>query len=117
MASDLRMVVGAATYADMGQTYRNASVDRSALDRMMELTGGVRVSAHVPAVASQKQNAVIMRGMSATAVAPTWEGVTVIPDEITKAKQGQIVITAVLLYATKVLRTGAGLVKVQAQHA
>ena len=117
MASDLRMVVGAATYADMGQTYRNASVDRSALDRMMELTGGVRVSAHVPAVASNKQNAVIMRGMSATAVAPTWEGVTIIPDEITKAKQGQIVITAVMLYATKVLRTGAGLVKVQAQHA
>ena len=117
MASDLRMVVGAATYTDMGQTYRNNSVDRSALDRIMELTGGVRVSAHVPAVAASKQNAVIMRGMSATAVAPTWEGVTIIPDEITKAKQGQIVITGVMLYATKVLRTGAGLVKVQAQHA
>ena len=117
MASELRMVVGAGTYTDMGQTYRNASVDRSALDRMLELTGGVRVSAHVPAVASSKQNAVIMRGMSATAVAPTWEGVTIIPDEITKAGTGQIVITSLMLYAIKVLRTGAGLVKVQAQHA
>ena len=117
MASDLAMVVGAATYADMGSTYRNNSVDRSALDRIMELTGGVRVSAHVPAVASNKQNAVIRRGMSMTAVAPVWEGVLIIPDEVTKASSGQIVITAFMLYAVKVLRTAAGLVKQQTQHA
>ena len=49
MTSDLMMVVGSGTYADMGATYRNTSVDRSALDRVMELTSGVRVSAHVPA--------------------------------------------------------------------
>ena len=48
MTSDLAMVVGAATYKDLGQTYRNTSVDRSALDRIMELTRGVMVSAHVP---------------------------------------------------------------------
>ena len=28
------------------------------------------------------------RGMSMTAVAPIWEGVTIIPDEVTKAKSG-----------------------------
>ena len=119
MTSDLAIVVGAETYADLGATYRNNSVDRSALDRVMELTGGVRVSAHVPAAAGtpKKQNAVIRRGMSMTAVAPVWEGVTVIPDEVTKAGTGQIVVTAVMLYAVKVLRTGAGLVKQQTQHA
>ena len=116
MASDLRMVVGSASYADMGATYRNTTVDHSALDRLMEMTGGVMVSAHVPAVASNRQNAVIMRGMSMTAVAPMWEGVTIIPDEITKAANGQIVITAVMLYAVKALRTAAGLVKTQVQH-
>ena len=42
---------------------------------------------------------------------------TIIPDEITKAADGQIVITAVMLYAIKVLRTAAGLVKQQTQHA
>ena len=31
MTSDLSMVVGAATYKDLGATYRNTSVDRSAL--------------------------------------------------------------------------------------
>ena len=102
MTSDLAMVVGAATFKDLGGTYRNDSVDRSALDRLMELTSGVRVSAHVPGPASNRQNVVIRRGMSATAVAPTWEGITIIPDEVTKAGEGQIVITAVMLYAMKV---------------
>ena len=32
----LALVVGAATLKDLGSTYRNASVDRSALDRLME---------------------------------------------------------------------------------
>ena len=48
---------------------------------------------------------------------PVWEGVTIIPDEVTKAKAGQIVITAVMLFAMKVLRTGAGLVKQGTDHA
>ena len=116
MPNDLAMVVGAATLKDLGQTYRNMNVDRSALDRLMELTSGVRVSAHVPAPASNRQNAVIRRGMSMTAVAPVWEGITIIPDEVTQAKKGQLVITAVMLYAMKVLRTGAGLVKQGTQH-
>ena len=38
-------------------------------------------------------------------VAPIWEGVTLIPDEITKAANGQIVITAVMLYAIQILRS------------
>ena len=116
MASDLALVVGAATLKDLGQTYRNTSVDRSALDRLMELTSGVRVSAHVPVPASNRQNVVIRRGMSMTAVAPVWEGVTIIPDEVSKAKAGQIVVTAVMLFAMKVLRTGAGLVKQGTDH-
>ena len=117
MASDLAMVVGAATLKDLGQTYRNTTVDRSALDRLMELTSGVRVSSHVPGPDSNnRQNVVVRRGMSMTAVAPVWEGVTLIPDEVTKAKAGQIVVTAVMLFAMKVLRTGAGLVKQGTDH-
>ena len=116
MAKNLAMLVGAPTLKDLGATYRNTSVDRSALDRLMELTGGVRVSAHVPGPATNRQNVVIRRGMSMTAVAPVWEGVTIIPDEVTKAKAGQIVVTAVMLFAMKVLRTGAGLVKQGTDH-
>ena len=32
-------------------------------------------------------------------VAALWAGVTIIPDEVTRAKQGEIVITAILLAA------------------
>ena len=116
MTSDLAMVVGAATYKDVGQTYRNTSVDRSALDRIMELVSGVRVSAHVPIPATNRQNVVIRRGMSETAVAPVWEGITLIPDEVTKAAHGQVVITAIMLFAMKVLRKNAGLVKQGTDH-
>ena len=115
--ADIRMVVGAGTYAHMGSVYRNTSVDRTILDRLMDVTGGVRVSAHVPAVsAANKQNAVIKLGSSVGAVAPIWEGVTLIPDEITLAKKGQIQITGVMLYAMKVVREDA-YHKQQSQHA
>ena len=53
MSGDLALLVGAETLKDLGQTYRNTSVDRSALDRLMELTASVRVSAHVPASCDQ----------------------------------------------------------------
>ena len=103
-SADIRMVVGNSVYADMGATYRNTSVDRSVLDRIMDIAGGVRVSAHVPAPGSNRQNVVIKLGSSTGAVAPVWDGVTLIDDQITKAKQGQIVITAVMLHAVKVIR-------------
>lgn len=112
----LRVVVGSGTYAHMGKTYRNASVDRTILDRLMEITGGVRVSAHVPAVAGNKQNGVIRLGSRRDMVAPMWEGVTLIPDEITKADAGEIKVTAVLLHSVKILRA-AGFYKQQSQHA
>ncbi len=115
-AGDLRVVMGAATYAHAGAVYRNNSVDRNVLDRLMEITGGVKVSAHVPAVASNKQNAVIRRGTRRDMVAPVWEGVTLIPDEVTKAANGQIVVTAVMLHAVKLLRAD-GFYKQQTQHA
>ena len=74
------------------------------------------MSAHVPGVSGNKQNAVVRLGMRADAVAPVWEGVTIIPDEVTKAADGEIVLTAVMLYAFKILRKG-GFHKQQSQHA
>ena len=114
--ADLRVVMGAGTYAHAGTVYRNTSVDRTALDRLMDITAGVRVSAHVPAVSGNKQNAVIRRGSNRDMVAPIWEGVEIIPDQVTKAKQGQIVITGVMLHAIKILRTD-GFYKQETQHA
>ena len=103
-SGDVKMVMGSTVYAKAGATYRNASVDRTVLDRMMDITSGVKVSAHVPAAASNRQNVVIKRGSAMSMTAPVWSGVTIVPDEITKVANGQIVITAIMLYAVKLLR-------------
>ena len=116
--ADIRMVVGAGTYGHMAAQFRSTNAgDRAAVEDLMDVTGGVKVSAHVPAVSNaNKQNAVIRLGMRRDMVAPIWEGLTLLPDEITKASSGQIVVTAVMLFAVKLLRAG-GFHKQQSQHA
>ena len=114
---DLKIVMGSASYAHAATQFRSANAgDRAALEDLMDVTGGVKVSAHVPAVANNLQNCVIRLGMRRDMVAPIWEGVTLIPDEITKAGTGQIVVTAVMLFAVKILRA-AGFHKQQLRHA
>ena len=112
----LRVVMGNGTYAHAGGVYRATEADRTALDRLDDITGGVRVSAHVPAEASNKQEAIIRLGNNPDMVAPIWENVAIIPDEVTKAASGQIVLTAVMLHAVKLLRSDS-FYKLETQHA
>ncbi len=112
----LRVVMGSEAYAHAAAQYRGNNDNQDALQSLREATGGVRVSAHVPDESSNKQNAVIRLGMRRDYVAPVWENVALIPDEVTKAANGQIVITAVMLHATKLLRAD-GFYKQQTQHA
>ena len=116
MLSDIRIVMGQATFAHAGTVYRGNNSDENSIDRLMSITAGVRVSAHVPAVSNaHKQNAVVRLGTAKDMVAPIWEGIEIIPDSITKASSGQIVLTAVMLHAVKILRMG-GFVKIESQH-
>ena len=115
--NDLRVVMGQGTFAHAGTVYRGASSDENAIDRLMRVTSGVRVSSHVPAVSgAHKQNAVIRLGMARDAVAPVWSGVTILDDQITKASSGQVVLTAILLFAVQILRAD-GFFKSETQHA
>ena len=115
-AGELRLLVGSDTYAHMATVYRGDSSDLDALASLMTATGGVRVSANMTAVSGDKQNVVIRRGDRQDAVTPIWEGISLITDEVTQAKAGEIIVTAVMLYAFKVLRAD-GFSKVQSQHA
>ena len=101
--ADVRSIMGSTSYAHAGSTYQ-AQPHYSALKTIMGESGGVRVSAHVPAASGNKQNAVIRLGMRRDMVQPMWAGVTVIVDEVTKSGEGQIEITAVLLMNTKIIR-------------
>ena len=66
-------------------------------------------------MSGNKQNALIRRGQRRDMVAPVWGAVTLIPDEITLAGKGQIQLTAVLLHAIKIIRTG-GFYKQETNH-
>ena len=113
---DLRVLMGSGTYAHAASQYRGNNDNTDALMALLRAVDGVRVSAHVPAVASTRQNAVIRRGGRMDMVAPIWQGVQLIVDPYTQAKAGEIIVTAVMLYGTKLLRSD-GFYKQQTQHA
>ena len=115
---DIRIVMGASTYGHAAGVFRSANAgDRAALEDLMAVTGGVKVSAHVPAATgANKQETVVRLGSRRDMVAAIWEGIVLIPDEITLAANGQIKITAVMLHAVKILRE-AGFHKQQVQIA
>ena len=115
--ADIRLVMGSATYGHAAGEFRsNNAGDRAALEDLSSATGGVRVSAHVPAVASNKQNVIVRRGMRRDMVVPIWEGISLVPDPVTGIKKGEISITAIMLHAVKIIRA-AGFYKQQTQHA
>ena len=111
---DLKVVMGAGGFAHAASQYRGNNDNTDALFAMKAAGVSVKVSAHVPAVAATKQNAVIRLGMRRDMVAPIWQGIQLVPDEITKAAKGEIVITAIMLHAVKILRK-AGFYKQQIQ--
>ena len=105
MVGDVRLLVGAQTYRHASSVYRGAATDESAGEAVARMSGGLRVSAHMAAPDADVQEGIAARAWMAThSVAPIWEGVTLIPDEITKASSGEIVLTAVMLYGFALLR-------------
>ena len=113
--ADIRVVMGAGTFGNAA-TKLPTNGEENALARIRNDSSGVRVSAHVPAVSgASKQNALVRLGTRQDYVAPVWGQVTLIPDEITLASKGQVQLTAVLLFAAKVLRVG-GFYKQETNH-
>ena len=89
-----------------------AGGDLSALERMQALSGGVRASSHIPAVAARVEQALAARATGLTHfVQPVWQGPTLIVDEVTRADSGEIVLTLVGLFAQKLVRA-AGFARV-----
>ena len=114
---DVRMIVGQGTFTHASAAYKGNNSDESGVERLQEKSGGLMVSAHVPDVASSKQNALIRLGMErGAAVQPMWQGVSLIVDEFTRAAYGEIIVHAVLLANFAITRK-AQWFKNQTQHA
>ena len=104
-AEAVRMLVGAKTYEHMAAAFRTGNnAEVSALAALMRESGGVRVSAHVPAPATDDQQAVLVRGSQRHSVQPVWNSVEILIDPYSESKDGNIRITAIALAAMKVVR-------------
>ena len=114
---DIRMIVGAGTFTHASSAYKGNNSDESANERMSSQSGGLMVSANVPDVASNRQNALIRLGSErGAAIQPMWQGVSLVVDEFTRAAFGEIIVHAVLLSNFAVTRK-AQWSKRQTQHA
>ena len=114
--ADLKVVMGTPTFVHASKAYRANETAESGVDAMRSMSGGVRVSVHIPGPASSKQDVIVRRGMRRDAVIALWPSVDLILDEISGQKKGEITVTGVLLGAFKVLRAGA-FARLQTQHA
>ena len=94
MTSDIRVVMGTSAYAHAAGQYRGNNDNMDALMSLQSALGGVMVSAHVPAVSGTKQNAIVRLGLRRDMVAPIWENVALVPDEVTLVKKGQIQVVS-----------------------
>ena len=95
---DVRMIVGQGTFTHASGAYKGNNSDEAGSERLQTRSGGLRVSAHVPAVSGNKQNALIRLGMErGAAIQPLWQGVSLVVDEFTRAAYGEIIVHAVLL--------------------
>lgn len=113
---ELRVLMGSATFAHCANQYRGTDGSESALDSLKMATGGVRVSAHFPAVASNKQNTIVRLGGRRDAVHVLWQGISLVTDNLTRVDEGEVVLHAVALHAFRILRQG-GFRKQEIQHA
>ena len=115
--SDVKMILGQGTFNHASAAYKGNNSDESGNERLQEKSGGLMVSAHVPDVASNKQNALIRLGQErGAAVQPMWQGVSLVVDEFTRAAYGEVIVHAVLLSNFAITRK-AQWHKQQTQHA
>ena len=63
--NELKLLVGAATFEDMSELYRNASTgERNVVDTVRSVTGGLRVSPHIPAKSGENQDFIVRKGVA-----------------------------------------------------
>ncbi len=94
--SDIRILMGLSTWKHArGKTNTDKQLD--AIEAMTRLGASVQNSARIPDVASKRQDAILTFEPGA-AVAPIWQGITMIRDPYTNAAKAQVALTAHMLF-------------------
>lgn len=120
MLSDLICTIGKESFTYLETLFRTGAQDNgpraSAQEYVMSRIGGGMVSSRIPDPASNIQLGLIAKTSypGRNAVAPIWRALELIRDPYTRASQGEVALTAIMLWNFKVLReTGWALVKVR----
>ena len=94
--NDIRILLGLSTWKHArGKTNTDKQLD--AIEAMTRLGASVQNSARIPAIASKRQDAILTFEPGA-AVAPIWQGITMIRDPYTNAAKAQVALTAHMLF-------------------
>ena len=100
-AGDIRLLMGADSYAFASVTRAAVGPNETALDFVSQRSGGHQVSAHVPTAVSDISNVLAYRSANpGGAVVPVWEGISMalIEDPYSGAAAGRVALTLHVLF-------------------
>ena len=104
--NQVRVLYGPETYAYAGGLVIAANHPETVIDKMMRIAGGVFVTDNAGAYAANKQEALIIKGPARrNTVGVMWNGVQIIRDEVTRARQGEIRLHVLGMWDFAVVRT------------
>ena len=106
MESDIRLLVGDSTYERLRSVYRKDATASNVdgIDALRAMGARVRRSFLIPAQdaylpsATKREQHVVWAAEAGAAVAPVWQGISMIRDPYTNAGKAQIVLTAHMLF-------------------
>ena len=104
MAIEVKLLLGTATYSDLGSSIFDAGSGTLATEKLAQVAGGVRVSANVPAKAATGEDALVVKGMGRrNAVSAMWDSIEIVMDPYSDASKAEIVLTAIAMFDFAIL--------------
>ncbi|MDE0064189.1 MAG: hypothetical protein OXP09_11915 [Gammaproteobacteria bacterium] len=97
--ADVRLLVNPDTYAHAASKYRTNQSEQSALAALTAASGGVRVSANMPATASKKAPVLVMKGShNRSAISAVWRGVSLLVDPYSASDAREVILDATMYF-------------------
>ena len=108
LASEIKLLLGTATYADLGSSIFDAGSGALASEKLGQVSGGVRVSANVPTKdATDGDEALIVKGMGRrNCVSAMWDSIEIIMDPYQDASKAEVILTAISMFDFAILDEG-----------
>ena len=104
MASEIKLLLGTATYAELGSSIFDTGSGALASEKLGQVCGGVRVSANVPTKAGTGEDALIIKGMGRrNCVSAMWDSIEIVTDPYSDADKAEIVLTAIAMFDFAIL--------------